>query len=357
MEGRPSKVSYRDGQEGWVVTQTIAFLRQCQEKQQPFFVHVSLPKPHQCFTPAQEFWDLYDPDKLTLPPSCDGDLKLKAPHMVKEAKRWRQGEWTLFEPRTFAAGRLRKLHGYLGNISHVDFAVGELLEALRETGLEANTLVVYSSDHGEYACENDIMGKAPGICGDAVTRVPMLWRWPGRLPAGHQVKEVVETVDVAPTLCALAGLEPLQTADGLDLSAMLQGGRGDPQRVGVTEFAWSRSIRQGPWRLVMYPTVMFAEEYPEGFGELYNLEEDPWEMHNRYFEPRQAELVHRLERAWMDWRVTRTRPAIIHGSTALEPPPGPQARTEYQHTVNADGKMHWRRVEKAALTSWFKIYQ
>ncbi len=356
VEGRPSKVSYEDGQEGWSVRKGIEFMGQCSRDGAPFFLHVSLPKPHQCYTPAQRFWDLYEEAKLTLPPNADYDMKEKAPHLRAGAAHWRAAQWTLFEPRTFEAGRLRKLHGYLGSVSHVDHAVGELLTWLEQSGLAGNTVVVYSSDHGDYACEHGIMEKAPGICSDAITRVPCLWRWPGRIPAGRVVREVVETVDVPATLCALAGLDPLQTADGCDLSALLHGAAGDPDRVGVTEFAWSKSIRKGKWRLVYYPPEMFAEEYPQGFGELYDLEADPWEMKNLYFSPDRASVVLGLTRALMDWLVTSTRPATVHGA-ALSVPTGPQTETHYQHTVNRDGKMHTSRVKAAALHKGYRNYQ
>ena len=58
VEGRPSKVSYEDGQEGWIVRKAMGFMEQCLAKKAPFFAHVSLPKPHQCYTPAKKFWDL-----------------------------------------------------------------------------------------------------------------------------------------------------------------------------------------------------------------------------------------------------------------------------------------------------------
>ena len=266
VDARPSKVSYRDGQEGWIATKAMEFMGACADAETPFFIHVSLPKPHQCYTPAQEFWDLYEESKLTLPPNADSAMELKAPHLRAMAERYRKGNWTLFEPKTFEAGRLRKLHGYLGSVSHVDHAVGEIMTWIDAHGLAENTIIVYASDHGDYACEHDIMEKAPGICSDAITRVPFLWRWSGHFKSGRVVDEVVESIDVANTLCALAGLPLLETADGRDLSGALEGKEELPaDHLGVTEFAWSKSLRKGPWRLVTYPKEMFIEEYPDGF--------------------------------------------------------------------------------------------
>ncbi len=168
--------------------------------------------------------------------------------------------------------------------------------------------MIYTSDHGDYACEHGLMEKAPGICADAITRIPAIWRWPGRIAAGHVAREIVEAVDLSATLCALAGLAPLGTSDGRDLSPLLRGEPAEIHRLGVTEFAWSKSVRRGRYRYVHYPRELFAEEYPAGFGELYDLADDPWEMANRYFDPDYAGIVRELRDELLDWLVTTTRP-------------------------------------------------
>ncbi len=354
-DARASKVSYRDGQEGWAVHKAIEFMKDAAAKNKPFFTHVSLPKPHQCYTPAQEFWDYFNPDKLKLPPNTNYDMRAakKAPHLVHMADNWRTGHWTLFEPKTFEAGRLRKLRGYLGNVMHVDHSVGELMGFLQSSGLDKNTIVVYCADHGDYAAEHDIMEKAPGICSDAITRVPFIWSWPGHIKKNHTVKDVVETVDLAPTLCALAGIEELQTADGKDISSYLKGEDNlDSERLGLTEFAWSKSIRKGPWRFVFYPTAMFKKEYPNGFGELYNVDQDPWEMNNLYFDKKYADLVNQMNKECLEMLITTSRPAIIHGSVVKEPADGPQVAKHYYHKVNWDNKIHHDRVAAAAHSAY-----
>ena len=182
--------------------------------------------------------------------------------MIASAQRWRESEWQLFEPKTFEAGRRRKLHGYLGAVSQVDAAVGRLLDYLRDNSLDENTIVVYTSDHGDYATEHGIMEKAPGICSDAITRVPLIFWAPGRLEAGGSVDDIVELVDISNTFCALAGIDLMETSDGRDLSGLLAGETAEHGRIGVTEFAWSKSLRKGNYRLVHYPRAFFPEEYP-----------------------------------------------------------------------------------------------
>ncbi|MCE5324999.1 MAG: sulfatase-like hydrolase/transferase [Planctomycetaceae bacterium] len=342
IEGRPSMVSYEDGQEGWSVRKACEFMGKATAEGNPFFVHVSLPKPHQCYTPAQQFWDLYDQSKLTLPPNADYDMEAagKAPHLIASAKRYRTEPWQLFEPKTFEAGRMRKLQGYLGNVSHVDHAVGELLDWLDANGLGENTIVVYAADHGDFACEHGQLEKAPGICADAITRVPMMWRWPGRFKTGHVERELVESVDVSATLCALAGLPALETSDGKDISPLLAGQSKPVHRASVTEFALSKSIRKGQWRMVFYPEGFFDKP----FGELYDIEADPWEMKNLFFDSGYRDIVADLTRELVDWLASTTRVATVLPMAVWD---SDQAATRYQNTVNADGKISPTRVNEA----------
>ncbi|MBI2437197.1 MAG: sulfatase-like hydrolase/transferase, partial [Lentisphaerae bacterium] len=116
MEGRPGPRAFEHTMEGWLSRTAIEFMRQAAREQRPFCCHVSLPRPHQTTSPAGEFWNLYDETKLHLPPNADYPLTHQAPHLRATSANLRKGNWTLFEPRTFEAGRLRKLHGYLGAV-------------------------------------------------------------------------------------------------------------------------------------------------------------------------------------------------------------------------------------------------
>ena len=349
MEGRPSPLAFEEAQEGWIAHQSIEAMRRAVSEGRPFFVHASLPRPHQCTAPSPPFWDLYDEANLTLPPNADYEMVHKAPHFRRAAERWRRGEWTLFEPHTFDAGRLRKLHGYLGAVSQVDHAVGLIVDYLEQAGLANDTIVVYSADHGDYACEHGIMEKAPGICADAITHIPYIWRWPGHFQAGHVADEIVETVDFSTTLCRLTGMDPLETSDGVDLSHLLAGQSGEVHRVGVTEFAWSKSLRQGQYRMVYYPPEMFADEYPGGFGELYDLDADPWEMRNLYFEPGHQGVVEEMRAELLNWLITTARPTTTHGTIPSHSDP---SVARYLCQVNLDGKIHPDRLRSTRTQNY-----
>ena len=352
VEGRPSPLAFEESQEGWLANTAIETMRAAQRRAQPFLLHVSFPRPHQCTAPCQEFWDLYDQAELSLPPNADYDLARakKAPHMIASARRWRESDWQLFEPKTFEGGRRRKLHGYLGAISQVDAAVGKLLDYLRQEGLAEDSIVVYTSDHGDYSAEHGIMEKAPGICSDAITRVPLIWWAPGRSQAGGIVEEIVELVDIPNTLCSLAGVDLMETSDGRDIAGLLAGEESGADRIGLSEFAWSKSIRQGQYRLVHYPRAMFPAEYPAGFGELYDLNADPWEMQNLYFEPGSRAIVEALRGELLEWLITTTRPRTVSGVNSARfdsPQLNPQRRQRYQTVVNRDGKIDPQLLRRA----------
>ena len=340
VEGRPSRLTFEESQEGWIAAKSCQFIDRAIENGRPFFVHASLPRPHQCTAPSQPFWDLYEGRELTLPPNSDYDVSLKSPAMQQTVARWRSGDWTLIEPKNYEAGRLRKLHGYLGAVSQVDHALGQILDHLEKKGIAQDTTVVYSADHGDYATEHGIMEKAPGICADAITRIPMIWQWKGHFKEGHVVPEIVESVDLANTLCSLAGIDELATADGLEITHLLRGESGEIHKVGITENAFGKSVRKGDWRFVYYPPEMFADEHPDGFGELYNLAEDPWEMNNLYFSPEHQKKVAEMTSDLAEWLITHRRNRTVmptqRGNRVNH---GSQFHRRYHHVTAADGRI------------------
>ncbi len=345
MEGRPSPLTFAESQEGWIAAETIRQMHDAQTQQKPFVMHVSFPRPHQCTAPSQEFWDLYE-DEPALPPTADMNPVAagKAPHLIDTAADWQRKPWPILEPRTHHAARSRKMRGYLAAVSQVDAAVGLLLDHLRETGLDENTLVIFSADHGEYVTGWGLMEKAPGICADAVTRIPLLMRGPG-LPRGSEVTAQLHAVDIAPTICNALELPPLRTANGQDLGPLLrrESGAASAHTITVTEFAWSKAVRKGKWRMVWYPPQLFAAQHPVGFGELYDLESDPWETKNRWHDPACTEMVRELERDLLTWLVTTTRPVTSLGASTHDDL-GPDAVPTWHGRVQADGKIPGDRL-------------
>jgi len=323
-DARPSKLPFELSVEGYVNRLAMQFMDDVVGRDQPFCLEVSYHRPHQVYTPAQKFWDMYD-DDLDLPPGAfDADVSGRPPHFQKMAERGRTmtGHYDPADPES----RLRRVwKGYLACISHCDHALGELLDFLDQRGLADNTLVIYTSDHGAYSGTFGVPEKAPGICSEQVCRIPSIWRMPGQAGAGR-VDHFAHITDVAPTVCSLAGLPEMDTVDGRDISPLVAGTDQPIHNVAVTEHPWSKSIRWGSWRLVHYQPEMFDGQ---DIGELYDIDTDPWETANLYHDADHAAVVHEGRRLLLEWLIRTTRPTTVH----------PPIKGEGGHRLGADGRM------------------
>jgi arylsulfatase A-like enzyme len=306
-EGRPSNLPYRHTVEGWTVSETIRFMDEAGD--QPFFIQSSLPRPHECYTPDRRFWDMY-PDDLALPPTIHNSAAQRPPNFQAMVEGLKKYEW-LIEPKTFDAGCRRVWRAYLACITQVDYALGELVSYLRRTGKDNNTIIVYGSDHGAYSGTFGVPEKAPGICSEAVCRVPQIWHVPGVTKEGLVCHQLVENIDVAPTLASLCGLPPMDTINGYDLSQLLKGEDNAVREVAVTENVWSKALRWGPWRFVHYPHALYNTDV----GELYNLKDDPNETRNLYHDAAAQTTVAQCRKLLLEWLIVTTRYV-----TVLPPP-------------------------------------
>ncbi len=218
---------------------------------------------------------------------------------------------TRFEAELPASARRldRLVARYDGEIAFADQAVGELLQGLEALGLADTTLVIVSGDHGEGLMQHGMLGHGVHLYEEAV-RVPLLLRWPGRLPRRHTVDEPVATVDIAPTALELLGLGPQSGLEGESLAPAARGeARLDAERPIYLfrrpyQSAWVADlgrlyvngtllgIRQGRWK--------YIEGDAMGTRELFDLEAERPERRNLvHAHPEKArELAGRLE----EWR-------------------------------------------------------
>jgi arylsulfatase len=304
LEGRASLLPYEHCVEGWCVSEAIKFIDQ--SKAQPFCMEVSLPRPHQCYTPDKRFWDLY-PDDLELPDTFYDNCSHRTPDFRKKVQEYRSWEWC-FEPKTFEAGARRAWRGYLAAITQVDHSLGLLMNHLEKQNLLHNTIIIYDSDHGAYSGQFGVPEKAPGICSEAVCRVPLIWYVPGLTRQGHVSNELVENIDIPTTIASLCGLAPMETTDGKDITSLLQGSQTPVRQVAVTENPWSKSIRWENWRLVHYPSEMYDGQ---DFGELYDIHNDPKERNNLYRSSDHQPMVNQGRKLLLDWLIGTTRNKTI----------------------------------------------
>ena len=202
----------------------------------------------------------------------------------------------------------KSLAGRYGDvIEEIDWNVGRLIAALRELDLDRNTLVVFTTDHGELLGNHGLYLKGPTPYEDLL-RVGLIAKGPGVTP-GQVVAEPVSTLDLAATFYDCAGVAAPQIGQGRSLHGFLSG-RPDTRDVAYGEWYVhpSRSGVALKLRIVRTKTHKCTFELASGAGELYDLVNDPGEMDNRYDDPAYASVRKELE--GMMW--ARPGPVLKH---------------------------------------------
>ena len=184
---------------------------------------------------------------------------------------------------------------YGDSIEEMDWSTGQILDALRETGLDDKTLVMTTSDHGPVR-HDPPQGTAAPLKGfgydtsEGGMRPPCIVRWPGQVPAGAQCAEVTSVLDILPTFAGLAGAAPPtdRTIDGHDISALLRGEAGARSAYDDAGFFYYmidqlQAVRVGVWKLYLpleEKLISLSGKTAPSAAELYNLRDDVGEAHN-----------------------------------------------------------------------------
>ncbi|MCB9881394.1 MAG: sulfatase [Planctomycetes bacterium] len=239
---------------------TIECIEESRRAERPFFVVVAPHPPHPPF------------DRLP-----DGYLEQVA---AIDALQWNENV-----PEEMRRGRnARDARGYLAMVKNADDNVGRLLDYLDREGLAEDTIVVLTADHGEMLGSHGRRNKMVPYA-EAV-RIPVIMSWPGHLPTGRRTDALHTPIDHLPTLCALAGLEPPETADGLNLTPAATG-RGEVERDEVLMMTISSHwdfLQTGTnwpeWRGLKTRRYTYVR-WLDGKEELYDDIADPAQRHDR----------------------------------------------------------------------------
>ncbi len=288
--GRVSKLPERDHFENFVARESVRFLRH-HGKRQPFFLISSFLKPHDPFMPGERFARMYSPRQMQLHHTW-GKVDLNTiPREVRESIQGNRPSPELADPEL---AKLR-IAMYYANVSHLDDAIGQVIDALRELDLERDTMVLYSSDHGELLSEHGLWQKFQFY--EASCGVPLMFRVPGMTPPNARSNSVVSLVDLAPTLGELCGV-PMPKLDGASFAADLR----DPARTRDTtvyaEFALRTPRAKGMIRRGAFKYNYYMNE---PIAELYNLQDDPDEMKNLALLPAHKDKVEEMKSRLFAW--------------------------------------------------------
>ena len=301
----------------WVGDRAIRWLTE-RKKDQPFCAWVSFPDPHHPFD-CPEPWNLmYDPKDVPLPVHRVKDLERRPwwhKASLESKPRLSDPEMLKFRaegsrvPNQTDAQLADMTANYYGMISLIDHNVGRILTALNDLGLADDTLVIYTTDHGDMLGNHGLYLKGPTPYEDLM-RVTLVARGPG-VAEGRVVAEPVSTLDLASTFYDCAGTAQPQEIQSRSLKRLLAG-ESEPRDVAHSEWHVHPS-RCGVWlklRTVRTKAHKCTFELESGAGELYDLVNDPGEMVNLFDDPGCARVRKELE------DMMRARPGKVRANLA-----------------------------------------
>lgn len=261
--------------DAWVAAEAIATLQELAKQRQPWFFGVGFFKPHLPFAAPKSWFDRHAAGIPDLDPTVAAKPAWPSGWHASGEFRRNYGHPPGRDPDTDADYARLMRQAYAASVSYMDAQIGRVLRALREQGLEDDTVVVVWSDHGFLLGEHAIWGKHC-LYEDAL-RSPLIIRHPGLAQPGVRSAAIVETVDVFPTLAELCGLPLPEGLDGRSLRPQLA----DPAAASSkpAHSFWTggqRTVRTARWRLI----VQAAQDGSVARAELFDYDTDPEESRN-----------------------------------------------------------------------------
>lgn len=283
----------------WVGDRTIEFLRQ--HRDQPFLAWASFPDPHHPFDAPEPWSRMHHPDEVDLPAHRTQDLE-RRPWWHKASL---EGKPQLTRPDMLAHRakgsrvpdqsdeQLRHLiANYYGMISLIDHNVGRIFNALNDYGLAENTIVIYTTDHGDWLGDHGLILKGPMMY-EGLLRVGMIFKGPG-IPSGKVVADPVATTDLAATFYDYCGVDAGRELHSRSLRKLMEDRESRDYAYNEWRMHPSRTGLALDLRCVRTRDAKLTLELGSGAGELYLLKDDPAEMDNRFGDPATAKLQKEL---------------------------------------------------------------
>lgn len=290
----------------WVGERTCDYIRRCADRGRPFFLWSSFFDPHPPYAVPEPWHSMYDPADMEIGRRMPGELDPMPCHHQLTQRRdpdfsaWHEpgGQGVHgFHSHLHTEERLRLSTAiYYGMVSLMDRNIGRMLDALDESGLRENTLVVFTSDHGHFLGQHGLIAKGPFHYEDLI-RVPMIVRQPGTVPEGRESDALQSLVDFPQTFLSAARGESPSSMQGVDQWDVWRGGEDAAREWAMVENRHNpttvhlRTLVTDRYKLTLYRGT---EE-----GELFDLHEDPGETRNRFHDHRYADILSRLLRRFL----------------------------------------------------------
>ena len=274
--------------DGLAAVEAVRLLERFARDKQPFFLGVGFYRPHTPYVAPKKYFDLYPPDRISLPElSADDKARTPAPAY---------GSAQAVQDKMTDARRREAIQAYRASTSFMDAQVGVVLAALDRLGLRQNTIVVFTSDHGYHLHDHGLWQKQSLF--EASARVPLVIAAPGARGSGRAAGGIVELLDLYRTLADLAGLTPAQDIEGVSLRPML-----DDPAASVKQHAFSQArtgyaVRTPRWRYIEWAAGKTGTQ-------LYDMEQDPRETRNLAADPAHAATVGELRQVLEEYRARK----------------------------------------------------
>ena len=289
-----------------VAKKSVEFIQKRAADGKNFFLHVGFEKPHAPFTTTKKYLDMHNPDDYELPPTFDD--------WYKKGKY----PWTPNWIHSGIAKNITKaknvMAAYNACITEMDDMVGRVVNSLKETGLYENTIIIYTSDHGEHMFEHGLRGKH-NMNEDAVN-VPFIISYPKLFQQNVFNNTNVSFIDLMPTLAELINGKTPETAQGISLVDVLKNGTEMKNRTVFSEFRGADytllpGAKNVPSRMMKKGDYKFI--YTHGIiDQLYNVIEDPDELNNLIFSKKHQEIYSDMYfQTLVDWRFQEYEPINV----------------------------------------------
>ncbi len=266
--------------DGIATTEAVRLLRKFASEDTPFFLAVGLFRPHTPFVAPKRYFEMYPSDGIVVP-GVPEDYLSTLPEPARRSLTRKKSQLELTDELARQA-----MQAYYASITFADAQVGRILDALDETGLSENTIIVFTSDHGYHMGEHAYWQKTTLF--ENAARVPLIIAGPGVEAAGQSTSMPVEMLDIYPTVADLCGLRAPKYLPGISLAPTLMDVAAKPRTSALTQYGSGYSIRTERYR--------YTEWGPDGRegAELYDHASDPVELVNLAGLPGHRETAARL---------------------------------------------------------------
>jgi len=264
----------------------------------PLFLWVGFIGPHDPYDVPASVLERYAGVEIPDPVGYPGELDDKPPQQLEGMKKMdgMRTQAAVWWSRATPDKIRRMRRHYYANVTVIDDWVGRIVETVRDLGQLDNTIFIFTSDHGDCLGDHHQIYKFISHY-DSVVRVPLIFAGPGIEARGVR-DQMVELIDLGPTVLALAGLEPRAKCEGRSFDSILQGNGGEFRDAVFSEHTNRAMVRTRRWKLVFY--------HGTPHGELYDVEQDPDELHNLWNAAEGTQIRHQLQERLLHW-YARTR--------------------------------------------------